>query len=390
MSPLDAHPASSPCRLLHVITGLEVGGAETMLTKLVAALQERGFDQAVVSLLEEGPLGAPIRARGIPVHSLAMRRGLPDPLALAGLVRLLRRAHPDLIQTWMYHADLMGGVAARFASGVPVVWGIRGSNLDPRRLKPATFVTSKLCAGVSGWLPAHILCCSESALEGHARAGYRRARMSVIPNGFDVERFRPDESARTAVRAELGLPPNALLIGLVGRFDPEKDHETFVRAAGALAPASPGVHFVLCGFGVSRENPQLDGWIRATGRPERFHAIGLRRDMPRIHAALDLAVSSSISEGFPNVIGEAMACAIPCVVTDVGDSARIVGDTGWVVPPSDPNALARAMRRALELPSAERRERGSLARRRIVERWSLARVAEQYRALYLSVLRAAS
>jgi glycosyltransferase involved in cell wall biosynthesis len=302
---------------------------------------------------------------------------------------LIRREQPALLQTWMYHADLLGSIATRVGPPVPVIWGIRRSALDPLLLKPATYAAGKLCAAMSGWLPAPIVCCSETALEGHVRKGYRRGRMSVIPNGFDVARFQPDPMARTALRDELGLAAEAQLVGLAGRFDPQKDHRSFVRAAGILAQRSPA-HFLMCGSGVDRDNRELARWLRAAGCAERVHLLGLRRDMPRIIAALDIAVSSSISEGFPNVVGEAMACAVPCVVTDVGDSARIVDDTGWVVPPADPPALAAAIAEVLALSTAARTACGERARRRIAAHYSVTAVAARYGALYRSVLERAS
>jgi glycosyltransferase involved in cell wall biosynthesis len=369
-----------------VITGLEVGGAETMLAKLLPHLLKAGFDRVVAPLVDGGAIGDALRAQGVPVRPLGMRRGLPDPRGLVALKRVIAQERPHLIQTWMYHADLLGGLAARLGSRVPVIWGLRGGTLDRRQLKAGTYIAGRLCAATSGWLPAHIICCSEAVLASHASAGYRRSRMSVIPNGFDTERFRPDSEAHAALRTELGLPSDTLLVGLAGRLDPVKDHQSFIRAAGLAAPGSPRLHFVLCGEGVTRDNRVLDAWLQATGHPERFSLLGVRSDMPRVSAALDVAVSSSVMEGFPNVVGEAMSCAVPCVVTDVGDSARIVADTGWVVPPSNPEALAVAISEAVGLPSAERAALGQRARQRLIDHYSLDRVAERYCERYRAVL----
>jgi glycosyltransferase involved in cell wall biosynthesis len=377
---------SSNYLVLHVITGLEVGGAQNMLAKLLPSLRTGGFGSVVVPLVEGGLIGEALRAQGVPLRPLGMRRSLPDPRGLVALKRIIEQERPHLIQTWMYHADLLGGLAAKLRSRVPVIWGIRRGTLDLRRLKAGTYLAGRFCAATSGWLPAHIICCSEAALEAHAKIGYQRSRMSVIPNGFDTEHFRPDLDAYRSLRAELDLPADALLVGLSGRFDPAKDHQNFVRAAGLVAQRSSALHFVLCGEGMTWDNSALCVWLRATGHAERFSLLGVRSDMPHVSAALDVLVSSSVIEGFPNVVGEAMACAVPCVVTNVGESARIVADTGWVVPPSNPALLAAAINEAVRLPPAERAALGQRARQRIIDRYSLARIGERYCECYRAVL----
>jgi glycosyltransferase involved in cell wall biosynthesis len=204
--------------------------------------------------------------------------------------------------------------------------------------------------------------------------------MIVIPNGFDLDEFRPDASARREIRAELGIE-DAMLVGLVGRFDPHKDLRSFVSMAGTLTSSRDDVRFLGCGAGISEDNEVLMGWIRDGGLEKRFHLLGPRSDMPRVMAALDVLVSSSVSEGFPNVVGEAMAAGVPCVVTDVGDSALIVGDSGRVVPPGDHEALARECLDLLE-DGASRRRLGGAARTRIAERFSLPEIASRYETLY--------
>lgn len=371
-----------PIKLLHLITDLDVGGAEMMLYRVLTRLDRSAFAPEVIALTDVGPLGARISALGIGVGTLGMRRGAPDPLGFLRLTRRLRANPPDVIQTWMYHADLLGGLVARLAGRAKVAWSLRQSNLDRRVNKPSTLLVVRACARLSHWLPARIVCNSDAACRAHTRLGYAAGKMVVIPNGFDLSAFKPDPEARVAVRRELGLPEEAVLIGLVARFDPQKDHGNFVRAAGLLHARRPDAHFLLCGGGVTWENRELAGWIEAAGIRGQCHLLGPRDDVPRLTAALDEATSSSNGEGFPNVIGEAMACGVPCVVTAVGDSAVVVGTTGRVVPPGDPWALAAGWSALLALGPAGRQRLGEAARERIGERFSLPAVVARYEQLY--------
>lgn len=369
-------------RIVHVITGLDTGGAEMMLYKLLSLTDRTRYAPSVVSLTGGGPVGDRIEALGIPVETLGMARGVPDPAGLLRLAVRLRRIRPALVQTWMYHADVVGGLAAKLAGNVPVLWNLRQSSLDRAGLGRGTLLTARAAAWLSHRIPVRIVCGSEAARRAHGALGYARDRLVVIPNGFDLDMFAPSASARAAVRRELGIGGDVPLIGLAARFHPQKDHHTFIRAAGMLREWLPEAHFVLCGNGVSWQNSRLAGWIDEAGVRDNCHLLGSRADMPMIDAALDVAASSSRSEGFPNVIGEAMACGVPCAVTDVGDSAQLVGDTGRVVPPRDARALAQAWQALLAMPAGDRRDLGAAARRRIGQCYSLQSVVRRYEDLY--------
>ena len=253
----------------------------------------------------------------------------------------------------------------------------------PATSKRSTRLTIKPLVRLSHSAPDVILSCSETARDEHIHLGYDAAKIQVIPNGFDISDFKPDADARQSLRTELNLSPGTLLIGAVGRFDPQKDYTTLIAAAGWLHAARPEVHFLLCGEGLSDENEALTDRIESRGLQKRFHLLGRRSDIPRITAALDLATSSSSSgEGFSNVIGEAMSCGIPFVATNVGDAALILGETGKVVPPREPASLAAAWNALLSLPAEQRAALGAAARQRIEEHFSLPAVAGQYAALY--------
>ena len=374
-------------KILHLITGLSTGGAEMMLYKLVSKMDRNKFEIQVISLTDIGPIGEKIEDLGIPVRSLGIARGMPDPRMVFKLAKWFRRDIPDLIQTWMYHADLIGGLAAKIAGGIPVIWNIRHSNLDPKVNKNTTLWTAKVCTKLSDWLPSKIVCCSYVSEQVHARLGYNQNKMVVIPNGFDLDVLSPDMNARKAIRKELELAEETTLVGLIARFNPQKDHQNFFQAAGLLHQNRPDVHFVLCGDGIDWNNSKLTEWIVDAEVKSVTHLLGHRSDIPSIQAALDIASSSSSSgEGFPNVIGEAMACEVPCVVTDVGDSAKIVDVTGIVVPPKDPQALAKGWERLIEMGAEARRKLGIAARKRIQANYSLAVITEQYEDLYHRVV----
>ena len=371
-------------KLLHLITNLSIGGSEMVLWRLLERMDETRFANAVVCMIEMGPVADWIRNLGIPVFFLGMKRKWPNPRGLTGTLRVLCKERPDILQTWLYHSDLLGLVAGKIR-GVPrLLWNIRCSNMDMNRYGKLTATVVALNARLSG-IPDSIIVNSHAGKDYHQRIGYRPKRWDVIPNGFDPETFKPEEGARARLRYELGLPERTLLIGLIARFDPMKDHRNYILAARHLLSTEEGkadIHFVLAGLGVDAGNVTMKGVISECGLNGRFHLLGERTDVPFITSALDIASSSSLGEGFPNVVGEAMACGVPCAVTDVGDSAWLVGDTGRIVPPGDPIALAGAWRDLIRMGEDRRRSIGEAARRRIVEDFSIDEMVRRYETVY--------
>ncbi len=373
-------------KIIHIITGLSTGGAEMMLYKLLSQINSDEFESEVISLTDAGSVADKIRSLGVPIHTLGMKRGNPFPFALIKLTLLLREKKPDLIQTWMYHSDLIGGLAAKLAGGIKIVWNIRQADIGTESHKRSAIWTVKVCEKISSWLPDKIICCSHAALEFHTSLGYAKEKMFVIPNGFDLDTFHPDRNSRKSVRKELGLGEEVCLIGLVARFHPQKDHRNFIQAAELIRKNNSSVQFMLCGNDVNNENFQLKQWIKQAELEDCFHLLGIRKDVSRLVAAMDIAVSSSLGgEGFPNVIGEAMACSIPCVVTDVGDSALLVGKTGRVVAAKDTEALAVAIIGLLEASPEFREELGRQARLRVMKNYSLDSVVKKYETAYRGV-----
>lgn len=365
-----------------IITGLNTGGAEMMLLKMLERLSSTKFSPRVISLTDIGSIGQRIQSLGIPVTALGMQRGIPDPLALLRLVDILQRSKPDIVHTWMYHADLLGGIAARIAGIPAIIWNIRHSDLSKEKNKATTLWVARLCARLSHIIPNCIQCCSIVARDVHIKLGYAANKFTVTPNGFDLENFQPNPQARESVRQELRISADTLLVGLIARFDPQKNHTGFFEAAGYLHQKRPDVHFLLAGRNINTSNEVLMKAIHKAKVNHVTHLLGFREDIPRLMASLDLLASSSHGEGFPNVLGEAMACEVPCVVTDVGDSAYIVGNTGKFVASNDMIGLAKALETLLQLSTKERSQLGQQARLRIAENFEINEVVNLYQSLY--------
>jgi glycosyltransferase involved in cell wall biosynthesis len=371
-------------RVLHITTGLGQGGAESALYKLVRATTPQ-IEHFVVSLLDEGVYGERLRAAGAQVEALRMRPGRPSLSALRRLQGSLRSIEPDLVQTWMYHADLLGGLAARFAGRRPIVWGVRHSNLELRRNRLSTLAIARVCAWLSNWVPTAIVFCAEQAAHAHAALGYRKEKFRIIPNGYDLATFATDPVARSAARLEWAGPQEVLL-GCVARWHPQKDHENLLAALALVTRGTP-VKCVLAGEGMTAQNPELMASIRRHGVERVAVLAGARNDIPTLMAAIDIHVLPSAGESFPNVVAEAMAAGTPCVATDVGDVSAIVGDTGWVVPARDPLAFAAGIEAALEALRAQGKAAlGERCRERIERRYGLARMSGAYVELWRSLV----
>lgn len=370
-----------PISITFVITNLDCGGAEVMLFRLLSRLDRCRFTPQVISLIDIGQIGKQIQALGIPVRTLGMRRGWPSLKALILLVRWLRRDRPHVVQTWMYHADLLGCLAARLAGRIPVVWGIHQSDLSLAGNRYLTLITVKICAYLSRWLPKQIVCCSEASRQAHQGVGYAPEKLVTIPNGYDVEIFKPDPLSRQMIRKELDVPDNVTVVGMVARAHPQKDHPNLFQAARVMLRKRRDVCFVLCGRDVSWDNEEFTAYIDPADH-RNFRLMGQRDDIHRVTASFDIATLSSFGEAFPNVISEAMSCAVPCVVTDVGDAALIVGETGIIVPPRNPDALADAWSEMMDLGTEDRSKLGRAARERIKEQFNLPKIVDRYESLY--------
>jgi glycosyltransferase involved in cell wall biosynthesis len=372
-------------KILHLISGLEHGGSQTMLTELAPYLNRYGIISSVVSMTSGSSLAVHLEMHNIPVIPLNMSRGRPSLIGFGKLLSIIHQYQPDVLQTWMYHADLAGGLAGRL-SGVPVVWGIHHTVGANHMLKPGTWTVVQLNQILSGLLPAQIACCSQSAYDSHLAMGFERTKMTLAINGIDTTRFQPNPGTHRALCTQLGIPVSSVLIGHCGRFHPAKGHSLFIQAAAKLKVLYPQAHFVMCGEEVDWDNPQLADWIAQAELGNRIHLLGLQTQLEQILPGLDLLVSSSLIEALPLVVCEAMSCQVPCVVTDVGDQAKVVADSGICVKNGSVTELVNGCSCLLNLSQAERDQLGSQARARVLANFSLKNTAEKYLSIYSQVI----
>lgn len=369
-------------RVAHVTTALVTGGAQSMLAKLIEAGRD-SHQELVVSLVPGGGLRDRVAAAGASVRDLGLAPGRVSAAALWHLARLLREWRPDVIHGWMYHGNLAALLGARVTSTrVPVIWNIRHSLHDLQLEKRATRFAIRIGSPLARLASAVVFNSAVSATQ-HTSLGYRCRTVAVIPNGFDAARFRPNLSAREQLRAECRVDPDTFVIGHVARHHPMKDHHTLFRAAAALKDRGINVKILLAGEGITPDNRSLQLQIRSAGLAASAVLLGERADMPDVMAALDvLVLCSAWGEGFPNVIGEAMAVGIPCVATDVGDCRSLLGGIGSVVPPGDVDALVKSLAELASLSAEQRSVIGLASRERIVRDYALPAIARRYHSLY--------
>lgn len=376
----------SSMSVVHIIVSLEKGGAEMMLRRLVEANMHAasGLRHVVVSLTDVGFHGAALRAQGAEVHALGLRGPVALLLGVYRLAAWLRRIKPCIVQTWMVHSDLLGGLAARLVRVPHVIWGVRTTDYSVE--SRSTRAVRWLCARLSSTVPSKIVCAAQASLQASAQAGYDTRKLMVIPNGFDLAALRAHVGAGADIRQQCGLQPGHVVVGCLGRYNPAKDHANFVNAAALLAARHPACRFLMVGRDLTPANATLMAQIQATGFADRFVLLGERSDPAACLDAMDVFVLSSRTEGFPNVLGEAMAMGVPCVSTDVGDAAFLLGDAGPVVPPRDAVALAQAVSHVLDLPEPERKALGAKGRLRVENDFSMAAAAQKFNNLYQALL----
>jgi len=375
-------------KILHIITGLDNGGAEGVLYRLITGDDQN--NHFVISLMDEGVFGERFVIAGITVHTLYMPRGCVKIKGIIKLYQLIRKIRPDVIQTWMYHADLIGGVVARVARVKAIVWGIRNSNLDDLYTSLSTRFVVKFCALASGWIPRRIIFNSGRSVDFHVEKGYAHHKVVLIPNGFNYVQLSPNNSERVKLRKELGIDQNDVLLGMVARWDPQKDHVNLVAALGLLKSRTDYfVKVILVGPGITNDNSDLVAMLDLYGVTSRVKLIGPRNDISRVMNALDLHIlSSRFGEAFPNVLAESMVCGTPCVSTDVGDAALILSNLGWIVLPNDSVSLADAISLALFEKQNEPHaweSRKAACRQRIVENFSLEKMVSAFRQVWNDV-----
>ncbi len=370
-------------KIIHIISGLGLGGVESILHQLLSKMSKNGDEHHVISLLNKGEKGQEISDLGIAVHELHA----PDPIGLFRLRKLMKTIQPGLIVGWMYHGNLAALLAAKMSPGkVPVCWNIHHSLHDLSTEKWMTRQVIRLNRVFSSQTKA-IVYVAESGAAHHEQIGFNSERTTIIPNGFDCDLFHPrPDNIKNEIRENLGLDLQTFLIGLIARYHPVKDQQTFLEAAKILLDQRSDTKFVMAGTGIEPSNKELQSLIEKLGLSSSIKLLGECHQIPDLMAALDILSLSSVSEAFPNVLGEAMACGVPCVATDVGDCAKLIAKAGCVVSVKDPDAMAAAWMKILDSDEKQRVELGRYARKRIESEFSISGVVKKHEELYKEVI----
>lgn len=364
-------------RIVFLVRSLETGGAERQLVLLAKELQHRGLRPTVVTFYAGGAFRSELEDASVPVIALS-KTGRWDVFGF--LVRLavtVWREHPTVLHAYLAVPNILAVTLRPFLPRTRIVWGLRASAIQFDRYHWLARATDRLEALLARW-PDLIISNSHAGRTHAITRGYPAKRIVVIPNGIDTRRFQFDEEGRRRVRGEWHIRSDELLIGLVARLDPIKDQITFLEAVAKVRNALPSVRFACVGSGSNA----LANTLRSLAKRLELDDLGVwpgrRDDMPAVYSAFDIAVSSSVGEGFSNAIAEAMACQRPCVVTDVGDSRLIVGDTGAIVPAGDSNAMCSALLAlARSCTDPSRQSLGPRARARIDEQFNVQHLVER-------------
>ena len=377
--PQRVEQSSRPMKVVLLTRDLKYGGAQRQLVVLAKGLHARGHKVVVAQFYSGGPLEQELLEAGVRIRPL-QKRGRWDLLPfLLQLARLMREERPEIL--YSYLVDLVTLILKLLFPSTKIVWSIRSSNVDLSTVDWLRRVISKMTFRLSRFADV-VIANSRAGGNDHIALGYPRGKTVVIPNGIDTQRFCPDPEARRHVRSEWGIQDHEEVIGIVGRLDPEKDYPTFLQAASLLTQKRNHLRFVCVGAGPAEYRDSLHRLTQSLKLTEHVIWPGGRSDMPAVFNALDLLVSSSTTEGFSNVIAEAMACGVPCVATNVGDSAWLMGNTGEVVPPRDPDALTKALGKLLD----QRPHTPMQIRRRIVEQFSVEKLVADTEEVLLKLL----
>jgi glycosyltransferase involved in cell wall biosynthesis len=367
-------------KIIHMIVGLGNGGAERMLYNLISSQEKERYNIEVISMTQKGKYGPLIEEQGIKVHELNMNKSILNFGALLKCLSLVKGA--DVLQTWMYHADLLGFIVGKINKVPKIIWGIRHSNLDLDKNKKLTVFIAKINSVLSKYVDS-IVSCSIVATQSHIKFGYKKNKIVTIPNGFDLKRFKFNQNARKDICNQLNIEEDNKIISMVGRWNILKDHKNLIKAFYQVTNNTHmKIKLLLIGPNINKNNEELVSLIMKYDLGRDILLLDIRDDIPNIMSASNLLISSSSGEGFPNVIGEAMACGTICVVTDVGDSAYIVGDTGFVVPPQNSEALASAILKGLELNDKDINIKSKKAKFRVEEEFEISKIVKKYESLY--------
>lgn len=369
--------AQKKIKIVHIIVGLNNGGAEMMLYKLLKYMDKEKYECSVISMMDEGIMGERIKKLGIPVQCLNMKRGIPSIQAIIKTLGICK--NKDIIQTWMYHADFLGFIVSKILKK-KIIWGIHHSNLEKNKNKKSTLLIAKINSYLSKWTDS-IVSCSIIAKEKHIEYGYYGEKINIIPNGFELDKFKYIENSKKILEKEFPILKDKLIFSLVARYEILKDHKNCIEAMRIIKEKYlKNFILLLCGTNINEENLELLKLIEKNKIEENVLLLDRRDDIPIIMSATDIYISSSLGEGFPNVIGEAMACETPCIVTNVGDSAYIVGNSGGVVERNNSFKLAEEIINFIEGKGYKKNRKK--CRERIINNFEIKKIVKKYEELY--------
>jgi len=371
-------------KVFHVITGLGDGGAEGVLYRLIQETLE-DCDSMVISLSDMGKYGSLINDLGVKVVCLNMQRGKINLTGLFSLYKFLKTFKPDVVQTWMHHADFVAGVLSYFLKVKSIYWNLRSAELHKKKTKKRTRMVVKACAMLSNYVPSKIVSCSNRAISVSLGFGYAN-NFELIPNGCNTLLFSPDKSYRFEMRKGWNVLDDYFVIGMIARYDPQKDHANLIKSFAIISRKRNDVKLILAGSGVDYSNEELVSCINKEGVLEKVILLGQQSNIPKVMNGLDIHVLSSLyGEAFPNVLTEAMSCGIPCVATDIGDSMEIISDCGWTVEAGSCSKLSLAIIEAYQMKLDSPKEWNELKLRcvnRVKNNFSLEKMVDRYITLW--------
>lgn len=379
--------SSANMKICHVMINLASrGGAERMLVRLLLADPETTDKKMLLVLCHAGVWGEDLKAAGVTVHELGLNSISNMPSAFYQLIKLMKSFQPDIVQTWMYHADFLGSLAARIAGYKNIVWGLHRTSLSLSDSKITTLFVMKLCALMSHWIPKKIIHVAEAGKLAHIAAGYNAERIVVIPNGFDFSALTATDEQRKTFRNNCKFVDDDLVIGCLARFHEAKGQDNFINAAAIVVKTHPKVKFLIAGTDCDASNIELNTWINEHNLQESFVLLGERHDVPACLSAMDIFCMPSRTEAFPISLGEAMAMGLPCVATNVGDTAVLAGGTVVLVPAQDAQALARGLIEVISLSEKQRNQMGQRAKERVVAEFSIEKTCQHYNEIYREIV----
>ena len=366
-------------KIAHISTGLETGGAEVQLLRLLTAFDKNKFEMMVIGLDRDSYLGDRMRELGLPVHALDVKK---HPKNIFKAYKLLKEFNPDVIHGTMYEGGVVGSVFRRFLPKKPPVIWTSHEPLEHYDQEPLRKRMQLRLWGLMSRLPECMMYVSHLNMKQHLDWGFDNSKAIVVPNGVDTSRFAPNKSAGKKIRKSLGIPDNAFVIGKIARFHRQKNHRGFLQSAALLSKKHEHVHYMLVGTNVDNNNKELMSLINDLGLNGKVHLLGNREDIPDIVNAFDLATLTSFGEAFPLTLGEAMVSGIPCVATDVGDNDFIIGKTGLITPVRDNQAMASAWQDMVEMDKTQFAQLGKDARQRCLDKFTLEQQVTQHETLY--------